>query len=395
MKQCMQNRRFFASLLAVALLLGVAGVHLSADHARTLPARVLRTHVIPIYSFAREDFKDDFRFDIESASADVDIFSIGFALEYGITDWITAAAQWTPTAVLWSKIDADIKLPAVPPAGEPAGDPQVGTWFDLFLGAKVQVVGERAPVRSDRIRFALAPGVKIPTSGEIDWDDEWDNAKDGDDYILTAPDRNIFGFGGRFFLDYIVSPSLFINFYGEAIYYPGTGNAPSLPVHAIASTANLDTDDFSYGYDITLEVEPHYIHTASPGLQITGSLPVTLRVCSRGPPRRHPPEQGRGQTLLRPRPRPFLAALGGTHGGVLLPGPHGAHGPGGELPPVHRRGERQRPQRRGDQDQELPPYLILPPPSGRLQGRPGCPLFLSCVKLSCVKIVPFSELRTE
>ncbi|POR01001.1 hypothetical protein AU468_09040 [Alkalispirochaeta sphaeroplastigenens] len=266
MRTSRPSRPLLAALLAVALLLGSVGVHLSADHARTLPARVLRTHVIPIYSFAREDFKDDFRFDIESASADVDIFSIGFALEYGITDWITAAAQWTPTAVLWSKVDADLPWP---------GDPRVGTWFDLFLGAKVQVVGERAPVRSDRIRFALAPGVKIPTSGEIDWDDELASATKGDDFILTAPDRNILGFGGRFFLDYIVSPSFFINFYGEAIYYPGTGNAPSLPVHARAAGWGLDTDDFSYGYDITLEVEPHYIHTASPGLQITGSLPVT------------------------------------------------------------------------------------------------------------------------
>ncbi|TVR28970.1 MAG: hypothetical protein EA404_15910 [Spirochaetaceae bacterium] len=273
-------------LLLIVLVLAFAAP-VFADDALTLPTGVWRTRVVPVYSFARNEFDGTFGVGRSGSDADLDVLSLGFALEYGVTDWITIAGQWTPGFTVWSNLDADVPNPLrFPATGDDVdGDISVGRWFDLFLGAKLQLIGENAPARRNDVRLAIAPGVKVPFPAP-DWDDEQENLEDDDDFIISGADKNLLGFGGRLYIDYVFSPRFFLNFYTELIAYPGKGPAPSVLVHklidelnglsAFGADVDLANDKFEYGYDLTVEIEPTYIHTASPGLRITPSLPITF-----------------------------------------------------------------------------------------------------------------------
>ena len=248
-------------LLLIVLVLAFTSP-LFADDALTLPTGVWRTRVVPIYSFTSSEFEEGEGFTADRESSDIEskALLLGFAVEYGITDWITAAVQWTPAVTAWSEIDAE---------GSPFdGDPLLHRWSDIFVGAKVQIIGPQAPVSRSDIRLAVAPGIKIPLPG-ADWDDELESAMDGDDFVFANVDRNVFGIGGRFYLDYVFSPEFFVNLYSEFIAYPVEGAGPNV------FTAGTD-DKWNYGYDLTLEIEPHYIYTASADLRITPSLPITF-----------------------------------------------------------------------------------------------------------------------
>ena len=252
-------------LLLIVLVLAFTSP-LFADDALTLPTGVWRTRVVPVYSFTSSVFEagEGFTADRESVD-DRKAFLLGFAVEYGITDWITAAVQWTPAVTAWSEIDQDT-FP---------GDATLNRWSDIFVGAKVQIIGPEAPVSRSDMRLAMAPGVKIPLPS-ADWEDEIDNAGAGDDFIAANVDRNVLGIGGRFYFDYLFSPEFFVNLYAEYIAYPIEGEPPLGMYAAGALMGGLDTDKVGYGYDLTLEIEPHYVYTASPDLRITPSLPITF-----------------------------------------------------------------------------------------------------------------------
>ena len=254
-------------LLLIVLVLAFAAP-LFADDALTLPTGVWRTRVVPVYSFTSSVFEagEGFTADRESVD-DRKAFLLGFAVEYGITDWITAAVQWTPAVTVWSDIDMD--NPVSPLLED--GDASLNRWSDIFVGAKLQVIGPQAPVARNDMRLAVAPGVKIPLPS-ADWEDERDNVIGDDDYTAANVDRNVFGIGGRFYYDYIFSPEFFVNLYSEFIAYPLEGAAPSVGYELLGMT----DDKFKYGYDLTLEIEPHYVYTASPNLRITPSLPITF-----------------------------------------------------------------------------------------------------------------------
>ncbi|TVQ36198.1 MAG: hypothetical protein EA384_15005 [Spirochaetaceae bacterium] len=267
-------------LLFVVLVLACA-VPVFADDALVLPQGVWRTRIIPVYSFARNVFEDDFGVDRESVEADLSVFSLGFAVEYAFTDWITAAMQWTPGLVAWSDIDTDDD-----------GDVTVNRWFDLFAGSKFQLIGPTPsnPVTRRDMRLALAAGFKIPFAS-ADWESEAESRGDGKDFIGANVARNVLGVGARFYFDYIFSERFFVNLYSEFIRYPVDGDAPTLATYGGVATHNfirgigdanpfgydkLPDDKFGYGYDLTLEIEPYYVHDAAAGLRITPSLPVTF-----------------------------------------------------------------------------------------------------------------------
>lgn len=247
-------------LLLIVLVLAFAAPAF-ADDALVLPQGVWRTRVIPAFVFGGNSFDDDFSFDRES-SDDVRIMTLGFAVEYGINDWITAAAQWAPAFSVWSDL---------------SDDRQIARWADLFLGAKFQLIGPEAPVSRNDMRLALAPGVKVPFPA-ADWDDSIEDFQAGDEFVAQSLDRNVLGVGGRFYFDYVFSPAFYLNFFTELIMYPIEGGAPNLGYYLPVAFggAGLDDDKFDYGYDLKLEIEPHYIYTASPNLRITPSLPITF-----------------------------------------------------------------------------------------------------------------------
>ena len=257
-----------------------------ADDAKVLPAGVLRTTLAPIFVTSQSSFSSDFEVD-RSSDTETKFFNLGLALEYGVTDWITAAVQWAPGWTIWSEVDPDTGNELFDDADE---DAELHRFFDVFAGAKVQVIGENAPVQRSDMRFAFAPGVKIPL-GYPDWDDQYDGSLSGGDanfedpHVFATPQRgpdtNAFGVGGRIYYDYIINENWFINLFSEAGVYIGETRAPNLPYHMLAELLNdlgedYDTDEFGYGWDIQFEIEPHFETMVGEGMLFAASLPINI-----------------------------------------------------------------------------------------------------------------------
>ena len=68
-------------------------------------------------------------------------------------DWISAAVQWAPGWNVWS---------ATKNGTPPYNKLQVNGPYNVFTGAKIQIIGPKAPVANEKIRLAAAAGVKIP-----------------------------------------------------------------------------------------------------------------------------------------------------------------------------------------------------------------------------------------
>jgi len=214
-------------LILVVLLVLVLPVF--ADDALVLPQGVLRISIAPSYGFANKTWdKDGEAQDIipnplftTNKSDGIQYFNLGIALEYGVNDWITAAIQWTPGWNLWSTMGFDKQL--IPPSTYLYFDQGVlGSFADLFAGAKIQIVGKKAPVVNNTMRFSIAPGVKIPMPGDSK-PTPTDLVKD-ETHVLKEIDNHLWGLGGRLYFDYNVTPEFFVNLYSEFIYYPEQKN---------------------------------------------------------------------------------------------------------------------------------------------------------------------------
>ena len=209
-------------LLGLALLL--LGSALFADDAKVMPARIGRFYLAPNFSFANGAYNKDGDKQSFEDDGSIKVFNLGFALEYGITKWITGALQWAPGWTIWSDISS-----AAPAGIQSAATGQITTPFDgdittngvadLFLGAKIQIIGPAAPVQTDMFRLAIAPGLAIPLPGP-DFSDEVENAMKGDKAKFSTMDKHTLGAGGRFYFDYNIGKYFFINLYNETLFYP-------------------------------------------------------------------------------------------------------------------------------------------------------------------------------
>jgi hypothetical protein len=243
--------------ILILMLLCTFVVPIFADDALVLPKSVMRFYIVPTYSFANGEYNQDGDLDDPIPGLEkLQLSTVGAAVEYGVTDWISVAVQWTPGWGVWSKFDFDDKAKLTGP-------------FDVFAGAKVQIIGPKAPVANDTMRFCLAPGLKIPLPGP----DSADALADwiaGDDYLLTNTDKHILGLGGRAYFDYLFTEDFFLNLYSEFIYYP---------TEASTETGGLQEAgppvDVGYGYDLTLEVEPSFWPWVAEGMQLKLGVPVT------------------------------------------------------------------------------------------------------------------------
>jgi len=238
--------------IVVALVLAVLVLPVFADDALMLPKGVIRTRIVPSYAFANKGF------DADGESVDLaetaQFFNLGAAVEYGATDWLTAALQWAPGYNVWS----DPGLPA------PFDKATANGAFDLFAGAKILILGDTGFVPNETMRFAAALGVKIPMPG-ADFDKELDNMIAGDPFIAADPDIHAFGMGGRLYFDYIINSDMFVNLYNETIYY--------FPREDVEYLGGI-YDEQKYGMDITLEAEFHYAMAVAEALKLNLGLPV-------------------------------------------------------------------------------------------------------------------------
>jgi len=236
-----------------------------------------RLYLAPFYLFGDQAFDNDGS--RVSTHAKLQMFNIGAAIEFGFTQWITAALQWTPGYNVWS--DIDMTLP------HPNSSANISDMGDLFAGAKLQLVGSAAPFRSEAIRLAFAPGVKIPLPGP-DYKKQVENLAKGNDVTVSGLDKHVLGVGLRSYFDFIVNENFFVNLYNEFIYYPVKGDLKDAGFTeymtlntvnaALAPMGSSVKGEVDYGFDCTFEIEPAFSMNIAPLIQFNAGLPVSYKV---------------------------------------------------------------------------------------------------------------------
>ncbi|MCL2805175.1 MAG: hypothetical protein FWD26_04475 [Treponema sp.] len=264
-------------LVIIGLVLLFLAPALFAEDAKVMPSLVGRLTIAPNFTFATGAFNNNGEF-VEFASGDsIKVFNLGFALEFGIISWITAAVQWAPGWTIWSDVKPAFPLP-VP------GNVNTNGVADLFIGAKFQIIGETAPVKNNMIRLALAPGVLIPLPGP-DFEEEAVKIGLAQDATISNMDKHAFAVGGRFFFDFVFNKMFFINLFNETIVYPigvdlkktGLTGLQSYGTRAAIAGAGGATAidiDVNYGYKLTFEVEPVFSAPIGGGIILTAGVPV-------------------------------------------------------------------------------------------------------------------------
>jgi hypothetical protein len=250
------------------VLIAAMAMPMFADDALVMPAGVIRTYLTGAYATINKAYDSDSK--AQDLANKITVGNLGAAVEFGINNWITAAAQWAPGANISSKVDGVDKA-------------TLNDTADIFLGAKLQIVGPKAPVQNDTMRFAFAAGVKVPTSAP-DWKQEATNFATSKTFLASPADNRVLGIGGRGYFDYIINEMFFLNLYSEFIAYPAavdlkdynlTGYSTWATVQGLGATTYNPT--IKYGSDLTLEFEPHFQTMLGEGLQFSAGLPVTYK----------------------------------------------------------------------------------------------------------------------
>ena len=241
-------------LLVLTVVLSLAALAF-ADDALVLPKGVIRARVTGAYTMATQQFDSSGdKVDVLGVDA-LNTFNIGAALEYGIVDGVNIAAQWIPGYIVYSKFDS-VALDKA----------KINGPFDLFLGAKVQILGDQGMVsKSETMRFAAAAGAVVPLPG-ADFDKELTNALSGKEYIASDADKHVFGLGARGYFDYVINKMFFVNLYSEFIKYFKRD---------LQTSPGDVTGEYDYGYQLTLEAEPHFEMPVAEKTQLKAGLPFT------------------------------------------------------------------------------------------------------------------------
>ena len=246
--------------LVVFLVLVAVTALAFADDALVLPKGVIRLRATGGYGTVQKEFDADGE-KVDLGQADkLQILNVGGAVEYGIVDGVNIALQWAPGYNVWSMLDA----------AAPVDKAKLNGAFDLFAGAKIQILGDQGFVPNDTMRFAVAPGVVIPLPAP-DWDEQKANVIAGDDFIASDADNHAFGVGARLAFDYLVSKEFFVNVYGEFMYFLPVDKDVFSPL-----TATVTPDvEYIFGYRLTLEAEAQYAKAVGDGMRVTVGLPLT------------------------------------------------------------------------------------------------------------------------
>ena len=272
-------------LLGLALLL--LGSAAFADDAKVMPLRTGRLSLAPSFTTGEKVFTDDGTRETKYA---IKAFNFGAALEYGITGWITGAVQWAPGVNAWSDVDTQVPYidmsggtPAMAFSTSTVRALDVG---DLFVGAKMQILGKDAPIKNNKVRLAFAPGIKIPFGGPK-FDKQAENAANGDKVTAGTMDNHVLALGLRSYFDFIINDKFFINFYNEALFNVTKRDFKKMGYMEYVVSQGMDfantflSDTFSYGktkfgYELTFELEPVFSTPIGPVL-FTASMPVTYK----------------------------------------------------------------------------------------------------------------------
>ena len=257
-------------LLALCLILLALGSFVFADDAKVMPAMVGRFYVAPTFAFVPGAYNGDGKYTSISGDSPT-LFNLGFAVEFGVLDWITAAVQWVPGWTIFSDVKslAPAAYQALPINFDSNGV------ADIFAGAKIQIIGEKAPVASDMFRFAAALGVIIPMPGP-DFSKEAGNIAGTKDATINSMDRHAFALGARLYFDWIINKMFFLNLYNETIIYLGDGDFKGHGLDTASAIGGLGNGKVSYKYKLTFEIEPVFTMPLAEGINFSAGLPVNF-----------------------------------------------------------------------------------------------------------------------
>jgi hypothetical protein len=260
-------------LIVLGCVLVVSSVF--AEEAKVMPKQVGRFYVAPTFAFAPGGFDEDGKYEAyDSGEGLTKAFNLGFVLEYGINDWISGAIQWAPGITVWS--DIDMNIPGL------NSDYNANGLADLFLWAKIQLAGEKAPIKTSQLRFSIAPGVKIPMPGP-NYSEQFGNGIKGDPATVANQDKHVLGIGFRTYFDYLVNERFTLNLYCELLGYPlkggmkNAGMAEYILASQIDSMSGISYGKVAYNYDLTFEIEPSYSLPLAQGITFTAGLPLNYK----------------------------------------------------------------------------------------------------------------------
>lgn len=229
-----------------------------ADSAKVLDKDALEATLAVSYGTAGKSY------DAGGTKSDItalNTVNLGAALRFGLLDGVNVELEWTPGVNVWSKYeDSDYhKLSGV---------------HDLFLGAKLQLWGEKGLVGKNRqLRLSLTPGFIFALPGP-DYETQVSNYADtisplsaDKAYTMEDADRHAMGVVGRLSFDYVLAPEFCVNLFAEYDYFFKTNKT---------SFVSPSTErEYKYGYQLTLEVEPRYSKKIAGGKVLNVSLPLT------------------------------------------------------------------------------------------------------------------------
>ena len=267
--------------LALGLALLFLGSALFAEDAKVMPMRMGRFYLAPSFAFGEKTF-DDSGSRVESNA--MKALNLGAAIEFGAYHWITAAVQWAPGINVWSDVDATLPIdPTIPLFS--SSSVRVLDKGDIIIGAKMQVLGDAGPLKSEKFRLAFGPGIKIPLPGP-DYEKQFDNLLAGDPVTPINMDNHVFGFGLRSYFDFVINEFFYIGLYNEFLYYPQKKELAKAGLTEYGTLTGVNGNfasygtsvdgEVSYGYDLTFELEAGFSKMVVPGkIILNAGLPLT------------------------------------------------------------------------------------------------------------------------
>jgi hypothetical protein len=187
-------------------------------------------------------------------------FNIGVGVEYGILDWLTADAQWIPGLTLDSGL-------TFTPDFLGLSDTNINGFDDMWVGVKVQVLGQKGIIFSRSLRLALEP-VIIVAMPDVNWDEQNKLRSMGADFTMLSLAKHAFGFGGRVSFDFYLADFFFVTLLGDYRRYFPRENAQL--------ATDMPRGKTEWGPDVTFEVEPHLEFDIADGIMLAFGAPLVL-----------------------------------------------------------------------------------------------------------------------
>jgi hypothetical protein len=230
-----QSMKQFILVLALGIVMAFPAV---AEDAAVLPAGTLRVNTDASTGFVRKAWDSGGR---KTDAPDATIIGAALRVSCGFTGWFTAVLEWSPGVT-----DTDLTAIDIGNDGDDAAEIYEGL-SDFSVKARFQIIGDKAPLHSERFRLRLAPGVVIPFPGIDDKDGSGNHA---------------WGAGSELSFDTLVTDSFFVNARSDFYWFPFDNQ----------SKTNND-------WELTLEAGPCYRFGVG-GVSLSLALPVNWKAAS-------------------------------------------------------------------------------------------------------------------